>query len=271
MSRDKISLFGSTGFIGSHLVKLFPNDFYCEPRENNNPQYNTIVYAIGSNTNYNMFDSLTKDIDDNLVKLNLVLENCKDRDINFIFLSSWFAYGKTGKIVVNEWDQGEVLGYYSICKLAAEQMLKTFCSVYNKKYKILRLANVYGDGDRFSPQKNAFQYLTNEIKLGKNIHLYHNGDVTRDFIHVDDCCRSIRFLVDNGNDGKYNVSTGHGEDLLSVLEFAKNRYKSKSNFISCSPTKFHEIVQVKDICLDNTKLKSVNGFDLNFRSVYDYI
>ena len=270
MSDNKISLFGSTGFIGSHLVKLFPNDFYCEPRENNTPKYNTIIYAIGSNTNYNMFDSLTKDVNDNLVKLNLVLENCKDRDVNFIFLSSWFAYGKTGKVVVNENDQGEVLGYYSICKLAAEQMIKTFCSVYNKKYKILRLANVYGDGDKFSLQKNALQYLINEIKHGRPVYLYHNGDVVRDFLHIEDCCRSIRFLVDNGGDGKYNVSTGRGYDMLSILEFARKRYESQSSFIPCPPTKFHEIVQVKDICLNNEKLRSVYGFDLNFRGVYDY-
>lgn len=271
MLRDKISLFGSTGFIGGHLVKLFPNDFYCEPRENNNPQYNTIVYAIGSNTNYNMFDSLTKDIDDNLVKLNLVLENCKNRDINFIFLSSWFAYGKTGKIVVNEWDQGEVLGYYSICKLAAEQMLKTFCSVYNKKYKILRLANVYGDGDKFSPKKNALQYLINEVKHGRDIDLYYGGYFLRDFLHVEDCCKFIRFLVDNGEDGKYNVSTGRGENMRGILSSVKRRYQSRSSFNFCMPPSFHDLIQVKDICLDNSKLKSVNGFDLNFRSVYDYI
>lgn len=256
-----VSLFGSSGFIGSNLIKLFPNDFYCELRENNIPKYDTIVYAIGSNTNYNMFDSLTKDIEDNLIKLNLVLENCKGRDINLIFLSSWFVYGKVnGSIPVKETDCGEIRGYYSICKRAAEQMIATFCEVYNKKYKILRLANIYGPGDVFSKKKNALQYLINEIKNNRDIDLYYGGKFTRDFLHVDDCCRAIKFLIDNGDETVYNVCSGNSPFITDILDHVRSFCGSKSKFITCEAPKFHQIVQTKDISMDRSKLNNLGHY-----------
>ena len=126
-----ISLFGM-GFIGKRMCELYPQDMFAEPRESNIPKFDDIIYCIGSNTNYNFFDSLQKDIEDNLVKLNKVLKNCKNRNINFLFLSSWFVFGRLNNLPAKEEDQGEVFGYYSICKKAAEQMLITFCKVYNK-------------------------------------------------------------------------------------------------------------------------------------------
>jgi nucleoside-diphosphate-sugar epimerase len=210
-----------------------------------------------------MFDSLTKDIEDNLIKLNRVLENCKDRDINFIFLSSWFAYGKVNDaafLPVKESDPGgEVWGYYSICKRAAEQMIATFCAVHGKRYKILRLANIYGPGDVYSKKKNALQYLANEIKFGRDINLYYGGYFCRDYLHVDDCCRAIKLLTERGGDSIYNVSGGCAYNMIDLLEYIRAAYKSKSKFITCDPPRFHDIVQVRDMALDNSRIKRL-GF-----------
>jgi UDP-glucose 4-epimerase len=182
---QQTSVFGARGFILSRFAQLYPEISFVEPRESNNPKYNTIIYGIGSNTNYNIFENdLTIDINSNLIKLAKVLENCRTREINVIFLSSWFVYAGSGKVQNKEDDIGNPLGWYSIFKKAAESMLMTFCHVYpNVKFKILRLANVYGPGDEdCSSKKNAMQFLANKVKNGENINLYNGGNIIRDFI-----------------------------------------------------------------------------------------
>ncbi len=259
-----ISLFGN-GFIGGSYAKMFSDEVWIEPRENNIPRYNNILYTIGSTTNYNMFDSLQKDISDNLIKLNKVLENCKDKDINITFLSSWFTYGKLDRLPVKETDQGEIYGYYSICKKATEQMLITFCKVYKKNYKILRLSNIVGKCDKkVSEKKNALQFLINKIKNNEDVNLYWGGEVTRDFMYIDDCSMAINHLIKNGEDNEiYNVGNGEPINFLKVLTYVKRKTNSSSKFIDVKPSEFHDIVQNRNFYLDISKLKET-GFKSHY-------
>ena len=140
-------------------------------------------------------------------------------------------------------------------------MLITFCKVYNKNYKIVRLSNVIGPGDKnVSAKKNALTYLINKIKNNKDVDLYHGGDVIRDFIHVDDASKAIKLVFDKGeNNSIYNIGSGTKIKMIEILNYVKQVTNSKSKFNSISPPRFHEIVQVRNSYLDITKLKNL-GF-----------
>ena len=69
------------------------------------------------------------------------------KDFVFNFISSWFVYGDT-KLPAKESYQCKPKGFYSITKSTAEQLLISFCNTFKKKYRILRICNVYGLNDK---------------------------------------------------------------------------------------------------------------------------
>ena len=91
----KIDLFGGTGFIGSEFAHLFQKETYLHPREDTVPVSENILYMISTTDNYNVFNNLYLDVNTNIIKLLNVLENSKNKNLTFNFVSSWFVYGDT--------------------------------------------------------------------------------------------------------------------------------------------------------------------------------
>lgn len=256
-----ISVFGSTGFIGSKFCELFGKETIRIDRDNYVPQSNEILYFISTTNNYNIFDNPNLDIDTNLTVLVNVLKNCKDEGITFNFVSSWFVYGKNNSLPAKEDDCCNPKGFYSITKRAAEQLVISFCETFKIKYRIFRLGNVYGESDiSVSKKKNALQYLIKEIINNRDINLYDGGTHIRDFIYVDDVCRAIKLCIQKSDiNSIINVSNGRPYQFLSLMEHTRDKVKSKSKFIPVKSTEFHNIVQVKNMYLDTTKLRKL-GF-----------
>ena len=257
--QDKISVYGGTGFIGSNFINLYPDRCVLVPRGERVPPTNTILYFISTTHNYHVFDNLHKDVNTNLKVLLEVLECCKDRDVTINFVSSWFVYGNT-PLPARENSPCDPRGFYSITKRCAEQLVESYCKTFKKDYRILRLGNVYGVGDKgASKKKNALQYLVNNLKEDKTISLYHGGEFIRDYLHVIDTCRAINIVMNIGEKCVYNIGSGHPYRFRDLIEYAIHKLNSKSKVLTTEPPDFHQLVQVKDMYLDVRKLKSL-GF-----------
>lgn len=259
---NKVSVFGGTGFIGSNYLKRFPNESILIPREQTAPESDNVLYFISTVHNYNIFDKPFLDIDTNLTKLIETLEQCKGKEnLVFNFISSWFVYGKTQDLPARENSVCNPTGFYSITKRAAEQMLISYCETFNIKYRILRLSNVYGDGDlKASKQKNALQYLINEVVNERDIALYDGGTNIRDFLHVEDVCDAVNLTLDKLPTNEIiNIGSGKPQDLISIMSYVRNQTSSKSNFNFIDAPEFHKVVQIKNMYLEVSKLKNL-GF-----------
>jgi nucleoside-diphosphate-sugar epimerase len=256
-----ITVYGGNGFIGSFFCEIIPS-YRMQRNEICPPQgTKTIVYFISTVDNYNVFTNPYIDIETNLTHLIRVLECCKDKNIDFIFISSWFVYGNT-KIPAKEDSPCNPKGFYSITKRAAEQLLESYSKTFGMKYKIIRLGNVIGNMDKkVSKKKNALQYLISELKEGNDISLYNNGNFYRDFIHVEDVVSGIQTIMKKGRDRDiYNLSTGGNPILFrEIIEYIKMKLKNKSKIKNMESTDFHKIVQVESMILDTTKIKQL-GF-----------
>jgi len=256
---DKISVYGSTGFIGTYFCKYFINTIQI-PREQDKPESNEILYLISTTDNYNVFTDLKKDIDTNLTKLMSILKHCKKNNLVFNMVSSWFVYGNQDKLPVNESTICNPTGFYSITKKCAEDMLISFCKTFDVKYRILRLCNVYGTGDKFSEKKNALQYLIEEMKLNNDIYLYHDGQFIRDYMHIFDVCKAIKLVIDKApHNCIINIGSGIPQNFREIITLAHGNLKSTSSINPIDPPEFHKIVQTKDMFLDTSFLRSL-GF-----------
>ena len=266
----KVSVFGGKGFIGSKFCELYPNDVIVMDREDYTPKTPDVLYLISTTDNYNALNNLHIDIDTNLTVLMNVLERLpKGQDVTFNFVSSWFVYGKNYEMPFRE-DHSKCspTGFYSITKYCAEQLLVSFCQTHNIKYRIFRLANVLGVGDkRISKKKNALQYLVREIVNDRDVPLYYGGEVLRDYIGVDDVAAAMKLCMSKSPTNQIiNIGSGRPHKFLDMINKAIEYSDSKSKIIHIDPTPFHDIVQVRHSYLDTSKLVSYGfkqGKDIN--------
>ena len=230
-------------------------------REKRKPPTDNILYFISTTHNYHIYDNIHKDVETNLKVLLEVLEQCKEKDITFNFISSWFVYGDTS-LPAHETTHCNPSGFYSITKRCAEQLVESFCKTFNKRYRIIRLSNVYGAGDSgASKKKNALQYLIDNMKEDKEIGLYHGGNFIRDYLHVSDTCEAIKIVMEKSRcNDIYNVGSGAPHRFWDLINIAKKELKSSSKISSVEPPDFHKVVQVKDMYLNTQKIKSL-GFE----------
>jgi len=253
----KIQLFGGSGFVGSEFVNQ-NSGCIVNARDDYEIKGHDILYMISTVTNYNIKTDPFIDIDTNLTTLMKVLRQCKNSPVTFNFVSSWFVYGET-EMPATEESNCYPNGFYSITKRCAEQLLISYCETFGIKYRILRLANVAGSGDKkASPQKNALQHMINELKAGRDVNVYDGGNLYRDYIHVNDAARAIKVIMEKGEVNTiYNV--GNGKPLLfkDMIEYAKELIGGEGKLNPIEIPQFHRTVQVRSMWMLSDKLKSL--------------
>ena len=258
----KIDVFGASGFVGSNFVEKSQFDTVVIPRNSTSSSSAQILYLVGTTDNYNVFEDPLLDIETNLILLIKVLEDFKlsNPTAIFNFVSSWFVYGK-GTPPFKESDTCKPSGFYSITKFSAELLLESFCKTFKLDYRIIRLANVYGEGDKgMSKKKNALQFMIGQLKNDENVELYENGEIVRDFIHINDVTRALDLIISQGEvNSVYNVGTGNPTKISELIMNARNIIGSKSVISSVKTPEFHQLVQTRDAWLDIEKLKNL-GF-----------
>lgn len=257
-----ISIFGSSGFVGSKFVSLYSNECIPIEKYKNTPKSSNILYLISTVDNYNVHVDPYLDINTNLIKLIDVLEECKKLNqidpVVFNFVSSWFVYGKTPDLPAKEISICNPTGFYSITKYAAEKLIMSYCDTFGIKYRILRLTNIIGVGDKkVSRKKNALQYMIQCLKENKPIQLYDGGSHIRDYMDVGDACMAIKCCIDNAPTNEIiNISNSEPHSIGEIIQYANSKLNSKSVITNIPPTEFHKIVQIENMYLDNTKLLS---------------
>ena len=266
----EISVYGGTGFVGRNFYKHSKHKVEIVDKINAEPSFKEVLYLIGTTDNYNVFEDPKLDIETNLLLLidNLEILRKKFGKFTFNFASSWFVYGETDSLPFKTNQPCKPKGFYSISKYAAEMYIESYCKTYGINYRILRLANVFGQGDGgISRKKNALQFLVERIKKNEKIDLYEGGNFLRDYIDVRDLVSAIDLLITNGELNKvYNVGSGKPTKFLDLILESKKAFDSSSEINSIETPEFHKLVQVKDAYLDISDLSK-----LGFIPKYDVI
>jgi nucleoside-diphosphate-sugar epimerase len=257
--KNKLSVYGSTGFIGSSFCKMFDCD--SVERNTRTPITDEVLYLISTTHNYNVLEDSFIDIDTNLSTLLETLDACRKNGINtFNFISSWFVYGDT-ELPATETSNCNPKGFYSITKRCAEQLLISYCETFKIDYRILRLCNVYGGTDKSATKKkNALQYLIDEMKINNKISLYDAGNFYRNYMHLSDVCRAINLVCKKGDKNQiYNIGSINNYLFSDIIELAIKELDYNLDIMTMEIPDFHKIVQVKDILIDTKKLQML-GF-----------
>jgi nucleoside-diphosphate-sugar epimerase len=238
---------------------MYPDDVLPVPRDwivTEEPSQ--VLYLISTTHNY---DTWQVNLDTNIQCLLEVLQHHRKEDI-FSFCSSWFVYGDVPLPAYEHMQPNPRGGNYNLTKLWAEQLVQDYCGEHGIPWKIFRLANVFGKGDKFSNKKNALQYLIDQMRQNIDIHLYNDGMFYRDYIHVDSVCRMLYEGMRKLPPCRiYNVGSGRSILFRDLILLAHTVLESKSRILRMEPPKKHTRIQVKSFRMSVEKINSYGIVD----------
>ncbi len=148
----------------------------------------------------------------------------------FVFASTSSVYGRTKVIPFVETDSADrPLAPYPASKRAAELLGHSYFHLYDQNFTALRFFTVYGPRGR--PDMMAYLVLDN-IFRGKDVPLYNNGQMHRDWTYVDDIVQGIVAAADRPL-GYEVINLGRGKPTLlaDFVRLIEGLAKKRSNLV----------------------------------------
>lgn len=260
-----IAVYGASGFIGSHLLSTFP-DMEAQDRDEIIPRHPTILFLASTVDNYNVHSNPLIDVETNEILPIRVLAEAKNKygsEFTFNYISTWFVYGKISKPATEESDCHPT-GFYSITRYAGELLVKSYCNTFGIPWRVLRLANILGVGDKKSSlKKNAIQYLIQKLAEGEKISIYKERSY-RDIMDVRDCVQALNLVMKEGNlNENFNIGNGDSVDIRELVESTARSLGVPELISYMEAPSFHKEVQTDRFQMDTMKLIDL-GYDRKF-------
>lgn len=105
---------------------------------------------------------------------------------------------------------------YSASKASADMFVKAFHDTYGMPMNITRCSNNYGP--YHFPEKLIPLMILNALE-DKPLPVYGDGKNVRDWLYVEDHCRAIELILENGRVGEvYNVGGHHEKQNIEVVK-----------------------------------------------------
>lgn len=153
-------------------------------------------------------------IETNIVGTHNLLDTAQKHQIsNFVFASTSSVYGQTDKIPFVETDPTDhPLAVYPASKKSCETLGHAYYNLYGLNFTALRFFNVYGPKGR--PDMMPYIVVENILKQ-KEITLFDNGQMRRDWTFIDDIIQGVVAALDTPL-GYEIINLGRGEPVLMV-------------------------------------------------------
>lgn len=189
----------------------------------------------------------------------------------FVQISTDEIYGQILKGSSRESDEPKPRNPYSASKLGGERLAYSFFETYGLPVVITRASNTYGP--YCYPEKIIPLFITNLFD-GEGVPVYGDGRQVRDWLFVEDHCRAVKLIADQGVNGEvYNVGGGQEcpnleltRKLLSIMgkdesmiKFVQDRPGHDLRY-SLDSTKLHSLGWVPKVDLDEGLQRTVQWY-----------
>lgn len=211
-----ITVLGSTGFIGSYLVKKLQEReivYYSPARAENLSHKNLgdIIYCIGLTADFRTRPLET--VEAHVCKLRNVLQECEFESLTY--LSSTRLYKSNGGLAkeddclhVEPSNPGDL---YNISKALGESLLLAS----EPRARVARLSSVYG-ADWHS--ENFLSTLFRDAVTNGRIVLQTALDSEKDYISVRDAVEMLIKIARGGRERLYNVASGNNVSNFALTK-----------------------------------------------------
>ncbi len=141
-----------------------------------------------------------RDAEVNVIGLLRVLDACVSAEVRkIVFTSSGGAiYGTQKKLPVPETAKGRPISPYGITKRVAEDYLRFYKEEFGLDFTSLAPANIYGPRQNPHGEAGVIAIFANKLIRNESPTINGDGEITRDYVYVDDVAPRIRPGVREG-------------------------------------------------------------------------
>ena len=233
----KIGITGSTGILGTELIKKFQNKRYDLLKFRNDIASSKKVSDWIKKNQFDIIIHLAAIVPTELVKKNFkkaininvngtkniiyAIKKYQKKKIYLFFSSTSHVYNFSKKIILEN-AKYHGISKYGKTKIGAEKLLIKNGKNYN--LCIGRIASLT------SEKQKKYSFLKNiilKLKKGKKIN-FGNSNIYRNFIHPKDISNAIYLLIKKRITGIYNISTKEKTQFTKIF---KNLNKKFGNLI----------------------------------------
>ncbi len=267
---------GSTVFLGSRKPRIKPfwlknGDSFITEWENIHlsisdlKSIDLVIHAAGMNSS----DS-TKNPDEaielNTSIINNLIESCIDNQVkNLLYLSTAHVYASPLEGKISEDNELKNTHPYALTNAHGERCIIEANKLGRINSKVLRISNCFGAP--LDIDTNCWHLIVNDICMQatkhRQIKLNSDGNQLRDFIPINEFCRTLKFIATQCMEDKdFNIFNIGGK-TLSINEISRiviDIFKSKYN---------QEIELMKIDSSENSKINSFE-YKMNWTSKYNF-
>lgn len=237
--KDKVIVFGGSGFLGSHVADVLSDEGYSvvifdlleSVYLNSNQKmikgdildrnqirkavkgakfvYHFAAIADIKQAQENPVDAVAV----NIMSTTYILDACREFKVErFIYGSTIYVYSEHGS-------------FYRSSKQASELIIENYQKIYDVNYTILRYGSLYG------PRANHFNFINriiNQAIKEKKIVREGSGQELREYIHIKDAAKaSVEILRDGFNNTNIMITGNKSVRIHDVLEMIKEMFNDK--------------------------------------------
>lgn len=143
-----------------------------------------------------------------------------------------------------ETDPPKPASIYAATKIAQEDLVRIGCDALGIDYAILRLQNVYGEGQSLNnPYTGILSIFSTRIRLNQHLPVFEDGKETRDFVHVDDVANSFKASIEYPGilSDVINVGTGVKTSVIEIATHLSNAFGKNPNLVTTSQYRIGDI------------------------------
>ena len=195
-------------------------------------------------------------IESNIDGLLQVLELCRSvPHLKLIFASSSSVYGNHTKAPFSEKSQtDDPASLYAATKKGGELLAKTYHHLFNLSITSLRFFTVYGPWGR--PDMAYFSFAK-AIMKGKEIPIFNQGKMKRDFTYITDIEKGVLQAIDLCNGYHlYNLGNSESQELMTLVDLLEKSLGKKAK-LSLKPMQKGDVFETY---ADISKAKKELGF-----------
>ena len=173
-------------------------------------------------------------IDSNLVGMATILEGCRHNKVeHLVYASSSSVYGMNEKMPFSTEDAVDhPVSLYAATKKSNELMAHSYSHLYDLATTGLRFFTVYGPWGR--PDMAPYLF-TDAVLNNREINVFNNGEMKRDFTYIDDIVEGIiriQNVVPVRNNINDNASPASSKAPFKVFNIGNNEPIQLMSFIN---------------------------------------
>ncbi|MCR6094943.1 SDR family NAD(P)-dependent oxidoreductase [Salipaludibacillus agaradhaerens] len=224
---DNLSTGSTENINSSSSVTFIEGDVRDEALVENifrkNPDISGVIHLAAQSKVGPSLDDPLEDLMINVKGTVTVLEASRRHGVKtFVYASSAAVYGHVESLPISEEARVKPLSPYGASKLAAEQYVQTFGTLYDMNVSALRFANVYGPRQSADTEAGVITIFIEKLLSGHTPYIQGDGEQTRDFVYVDDVVNAVITPFLNSKEmkvnGVFNVSSQSQTPINQLLE-----------------------------------------------------